>query len=58
MFVQKRDGRRESVQFDKITKRIETLRIQTPTLDKVDSVSVAQKVVAGVYQVDWVVGFC
>lgn len=49
MFVLKRDGAREPVQFDKITKRIERLRAMAPPLDQVDSIPIAQKVVAGVY---------
>lgn len=49
MYVVKRDGRIEDVQFDKITARIARLAYG---LDKVhcDPVSVAQKVTAGVYK--------
>jgi len=49
MYVVKRDGRVEDVQFDKITARIARLAYG---LDKVhcDPVSVAQKVTAGVYK--------
>ncbi len=48
MFVVKRDGRRESVKFDKITARIERLCYG---LDPyfVQPVEVAMKVVAGIY---------
>jgi len=48
MYVQKRDGRRESVYFDKITSRISKLCYG---LDPkfVDPVSISQKVIQGVY---------
>jgi ATP cone domain len=47
MFILKRDGRKQSVSFDKITKRIVTL---CDGLDPaVDPIVVAQKVVQGVY---------
>jgi ribonucleoside-diphosphate reductase alpha chain len=48
MYVIKRDGRRESVQFDKIVRRIEEL---TNGLDLkyISPVEVAQKVVSGLY---------
>ena len=47
MFIVKRDGRKQSVSFDKITKRIVTL---CDGLDaQVDPITVAQKVVQGVY---------
>lgn len=51
MYVLKRDGRREPVLFDKITKRIEILCDIEPKLapDIVDPVVVAQKVVSGVF---------
>ncbi|MBI3252886.1 MAG: ribonucleoside-diphosphate reductase subunit alpha [Candidatus Omnitrophica bacterium] len=48
MYVLKRDGRRESVKFDKITARIERLSYSLdPT--HVDPADVAKKVVEGVY---------
>ncbi|KAK7681598.1 ribonucleoside reductase large subunit Cdc22 [Cerrena zonata] len=48
-YVFKRDGRKERVQFDKITARIEKLRYGLDN-KHVDSIAVAQKVIAGVYQ--------
>lgn len=47
-YVLKRDGRRESVQFDKITSRIKNL---SKDLDgkHVDPVVIAQRVIQGVY---------
>jgi ribonucleoside-diphosphate reductase alpha chain len=48
MFVIKRDGRKESVKFDKITARIEKLCYSlNPAL--VDPIDVAQKVIEGLY---------
>jgi len=48
MFVLKRDGKRESVKFDKITARIERLCYGlNPTL--VDPIDVAKKVIEGLY---------
>lgn len=47
--VLKRDGSREPVSFDKIQVRIETLRVASPELDKVDVVKVTKRVVQGVY---------
>lgn len=47
MFVVKRDGRKESVQFDKITARIKKLCYGLNPI--VDPVSVAIKVVEGIY---------
>lgn len=47
MFVIKRDGRKESVQFDKITARIKKLCYGLNPI--VDPVSVAIKVVEGIY---------
>ncbi|MBE7177858.1 MAG: ribonucleoside-diphosphate reductase subunit alpha [Mucilaginibacter polytrichastri] len=48
MFVIKRDGRTESVKFDKITARIEKLCYGlNPTL--VDAIDVAKKVIEGLY---------
>jgi len=48
MYVVKRDGKRESVKFDKITARIEKLCY---SLDReyVNPVDVAKKVIEGVY---------
>lgn len=48
MYVIKRDGRKESVKFDKITARINKLSYGLD-LKFVDPVKVAQRVVAGVY---------
>ncbi|KAJ3502396.1 hypothetical protein NLJ89_g8905 [Agrocybe chaxingu] len=48
-YVFKRDGRKERVQFDKITARIQKLSYGLDT-NYVDPVEVTQKVVAGVYQ--------
>lgn len=48
MHVIKRDGRKESVHFDKITVRVQTLVAKEPRLN-VDPVLVTQKVVSGVY---------
>jgi ribonucleoside-diphosphate reductase alpha chain len=47
MLVQKRDGRKEPVKFDKITARIEKLIFGLSPL--VDPVQIAQKVCSGVY---------
>ncbi|KAF5317484.1 hypothetical protein D9619_013154 [Psilocybe cf. subviscida] len=47
-FVFKRDGRKERVQFDKITARIHKLSYGLDT-NYIDPVEVTQKVVAGVY---------
>ncbi len=47
MFVVKRDGRKESVKFDKITARIQKLCYGLDPL--VDSVSVTMKVIEGLY---------
>src|SRR3990170_1490996 len=48
MFVQKRDGRKEVVKFDKITARIEKLCYGfNPEL--VDPIDVAKKVIEGLY---------
>ncbi|KAJ2614349.1 ribonucleotide-diphosphate reductase subunit rnr1 [Coemansia sp. RSA 1365] len=49
MFVVKRGGRSEKVQFDKITTRINKLSYGLDT-NFVDSAAVAQKVISGVYQ--------
>ena len=48
MLVIKRDGRRESVKFDKITARIEKLCYGLDT-NHVSSVEVAKKVIVGIY---------
>jgi ribonucleoside-diphosphate reductase alpha chain len=48
MFVIKRDGRRESVKFDKVTARIERLCYGLDSIF-VQPVEVAMKVVAGIY---------
>ena len=48
MLVIKRDGRRESVKFDKITARIEKLCYGLDT-NYVSSVEVAKKVIVGIY---------
>lgn len=48
MYVIKRDGRRESVKFDKITSRIEKLCYGLDAL-YVQPIEVAKKVVAGIY---------
>ena len=47
MFVVKRDGRKETVKFDKITARIQKLCYSLDPL--VDSVSVTMKVIEGLY---------
>ncbi|MCX6291642.1 MAG: ribonucleoside-diphosphate reductase subunit alpha [Bacteroidetes bacterium] len=47
MFVVKRDGRKESVKFDKVTARIQKLAYGLS--DHVDTFSVAQKVIEGIY---------
>src|SRR5690606_36331123 len=48
MFVTKRDGRKESVKFDKITARIEKLCYGLNP-DLVDPIDVAKKVIEGLY---------
>ena len=48
MLVLKRDGRRESVKFDKITARIEKL-CKGLNRDFVEPVKIAQKVIDGLY---------
>jgi len=48
MFVVKRDGQQESVQFDKITERIEKLCYNLNS-DFVDPTRVAHRVIAGLY---------
>ncbi|KAL2889025.1 Ribonucleoside-diphosphate reductase large chain [Ceratocystis lukuohia] len=48
MFVQKRDGRKERVQFDKITARVSRLCYGLD-MDHVDPVAITQKVISGVY---------
>ncbi len=49
MFVYKRDGRKESIKFDKITARINKLSYGL-NLDFVDPVAVAMKVINGIYE--------
>ncbi|RSL47064.1 Ribonucleoside-diphosphate reductase large chain, partial [Fusarium floridanum] len=48
MFVRKRDGRQERVQFDKITARVSRLCYGLD-MDHVDPVAITQKVISGVY---------
>lgn len=48
MYVVKRDGRKESVQFDKITSRIKKLCYGLDA-DFVDSAEIAKKVINGIY---------
>ena len=48
MYVVKRDGKQESVKFDKITARIQKLCYGL-NADHVSSLSVAQKVIEGLY---------
>jgi len=48
MYVIKRDGRRESVKFDKVTARIEKLSYGLDT-NYIQPVEVAKKVVSGIY---------
>ncbi len=48
MLVQKRDGRLESVKFDKITTRIERLCYGL-NMDYIDPIDIAKKVIAGIY---------
>jgi hypothetical protein len=48
MFVIKRDGRRESVKFDKITARIERLCYGLDA-NYVQPLEIAKKVIAGLY---------
>lgn len=49
MYVNKRDGRKEPVRFDKITARIQRLCYGLDT-KHVDAVAVTQRVISGVYQ--------
>lgn len=49
MYVVKRDGRQETVHFDKITARLKKLSYGL-SVDHCDPVLVAQKVCAGVYK--------
>ena len=49
MYVVKRDGRKESVKFDKITSRIQRLCYGLHP-DHVSPISVAQKVIEGLYE--------
>eukprot|EP00122_Pirum_gemmata_P015957 Pgem_evm1s14914 len=48
MYIVKRDGRHESVMFDKITSRVERLCYGL-NMDHVEPVSITQKVIAGVF---------
>ncbi|ATY66398.1 ribonucleoside-diphosphate reductase large chain [Cordyceps militaris] len=48
MYVKKRDGRQERVQFDKITARVSRLCYGLDT-EHVDPVAITQKVISGVY---------
>ncbi len=48
MFVVKRDGRKETVKFDKVTARIQKLSYGLNP-DHVDAMTVAQKVIEGIY---------
>jgi ribonucleoside-diphosphate reductase subunit M1 len=49
MYVLKRDGRHESVMFDKITSRIEKLAYNLD-MDHIDPPAITLKVIAGLYQ--------
>ncbi|KAK6347578.1 ribonucleotide-diphosphate reductase subunit rnr1 [Orbilia javanica] len=49
MYVYKRDGRKERVQFDKITARVSRLCYGLDA-EHVDAATITQKVIAGVYQ--------
>jgi ribonucleoside-diphosphate reductase alpha chain len=49
MFVVKRDGRQESVKFDKVTARVQKLCYGLDSTH-VDSFTVAQKVIEGIYE--------
>ena len=49
MYVIKRDGKQESVSFDKITERILKLTQKNPPLLNVDYILIAQKTVAGIF---------
>ncbi|KAH0534069.1 ribonucleotide-diphosphate reductase subunit rnr1 [Glutinoglossum americanum] len=49
MFVYKRDGRKERVQFDKITARVSRLCYGLD-MEHVDAACITQKVISGVYQ--------
>lgn len=53
MYVVKRNGNKQPVEFDKITARIEAQCALEPPLDTefVDAVEVAQKVIAGLFPV-------
>ncbi len=48
MYVIKRDGRRESVKFDKITARIEKLSYGLES-NYIQPIEVAKKVISGIY---------
>jgi ribonucleoside-diphosphate reductase subunit M1 len=49
MFVIKRNGKKENIQFDRITERLKNLVEKEPRLTVIDPVVVAQKVVAGIF---------
>ena len=49
MEVIKRNGNRETIKLDKITKRIQSLAQKNPTLNYVDHIRIAIKVVEGLY---------
>ncbi|KAJ8062140.1 hypothetical protein OCU04_008699 [Sclerotinia nivalis] len=49
MYVYKRDGRKERVQFDKITARVSRLCYALDP-DHIDAAAITQKVISGVYQ--------
>ncbi|KAK4950039.1 ribonucleotide-diphosphate reductase subunit rnr1 [Elasticomyces elasticus] len=49
MFVYKRDGRKERVQFDKITARVSRLCYGLDP-EHVDAAAITMKVISGVYQ--------
>lgn len=49
MFVVKRDGRKEEINFDKITRRISSLANMEGIVLGVDVIDIAKKVVSGVY---------
>lgn len=49
MYVIKRNGIREDMNFDKVRRRIATLQQMAPPLERVDVIRVAKKVVDGLY---------
>ena len=48
MYVVKRDGRKETIKFDKVTARIQKLCYGLDPI--VDSIPVAMKVIEGIYE--------